>query len=409
MKRVTKIFALLMVLALMLTAFGGCGAADQDSPPAGGDAASDGNETAGDAASGEALAGETVKIGIFVPLSGTMADKGRRIVDGITMAADEINAEGGILGGQIELLVEDDEGVPATTINVVTKLIDSDGVHAVMGSNPSSCTIAAMANINASMIPQIAANSSSPAIGGQEYVFQTIPNDAIQAAFLVTYAAEDLGIEKFAIIHPNDDYGQGGAKGALDELERLGYDTSAILVETYNPGDKDFTAQVNKIKAEEPEAIIIWGQAAEAALVISQVRQQGMTDVKFLGAGGIPGATFIELGGDYVEGTYVSNTFVKDPENSRVADWMAKFEGLYGYEADLTSAQAYDGARMLFDAIGRAASLDGTAIRDALETADWDGITGFIKFSGEHTVPDKRVYVTQLQEGEWNMVAVKED
>lgn len=350
------------------------------------------------------LEGKTVKIGVFVPLSGTMADNGKRIVDGISMAAEEVNSSGGIAGAKIELVIEDDEGIPASAVNAVTKLINSDKVSAVMGSNPSSCTIAAMTITEKNEIPQIAANSSSPKItsSGNKYVFQTIPNDAIQAAKLVEFAVNDKSIKKFAIIHPNDDYGMGGKDGAAAKLKEYGI---TPLVESYNPGDKDFTAQVNKIKAEAPGALIIWGQAAEAALIINQVRQQGMKDIIILGAGGIPGETFITLGGDNAEGTYVTNTFIKDETNLKLVEFMEKFSKKYGYEPNLTSAQAYDGAHMLFESIKNANSLESGKIRDALEVIPgFEGITGVIKFGEDHSVPDKKVYITQLQKNEWILI-----
>lgn len=398
-----KKIALVLAFSTVLVLTAGCGGTGGSSPaPA---PASTPSNSASEDASGKALEGQTVKIGIFVPLTGTMADKGKRIVDGITMAANEVNEAGGIEGAKVELVVEDDEGIPASAVNAVTKLINSDRVHAVMGSNPSSCTIAAMTVTERNEVTQIAANSSSPKIasGDNRFVFQTIPNDAIQAGKLVDFAVQDKQIKKFAIIHPNDDYGMGGRDGALAKLKEFGIED--VLIESYNPGDKDFTAQINKIKAQDPGALIIWGQAAEAALIINQIRQQGMTETIVLGAGGIPGSTFISLGGDNVEGTYVTNTFIRDTSNPKVEEFMTKFEETYGYEPDLTSAQAYDGANMLFDSIGRAKSLDTVAIRDAVEaTPGFVGITGEIKFAEDHSVPSKKVYITQLQKGSWNLI-----
>lgn len=387
--RTRKILALVLALCLCLMA-AGCGSSEQAEAPA---------------QEGEALSGKTVKIGVFVPLSGTTADKGNRIKDAVTMAAEEVNAAGGILGAQIEVIVEDDEGVAASAVSAVTKLVNNDGCTALIGSNPSSCTVAAMSISAQYGIPQIAPNSSSPKIGsqdGNEWVFQTIPSDAIQAKFLVDYFVNDCGYKKIAIIAGNDDYGQGGAKGAIAALEELGLEP--VVVESYTSGDKDFTAQINNIKAAEPDALVGWGAATEAALIRVQLAEQGMADLPCAGAGGIPGSTYVELAGSHGEGQMCVNTFLIAEGGDDVKQFVSKFEEKYGYEPDLTNTQAYDGANMLFKAIEAAGSLDPEAIRDAVAASNYTGVAGVIKFDENHQVPDKQLYITQLIDGVWTRI-----
>lgn len=387
--RTRKILALVLALCLCFMA-AGCGSSAKTEAPA---------------EEGEALSGQTVKIGVFVPLSGTTADKGNRIKDAVTMAAEEVNAAGGILGAQIEVIVEDDEGVAASAVSAVTKLVNNDGCVALIGSNPSSCTVAAMSISAQYGIPQIAPNSSSPKIGsqdGNEWVFQTIPSDAIQAKFLADYFVNDCGYKRIAIIAGNDDYGQGGAKGAIAALEEYGIEP--VVVESYTSGDKDFTAQINNIKAAEPDALIGWGAATEAALIRVQLAEQGMADLPCAGAGGIPGNTYIELAGSHGEGQMCVNTFLIAEGGDDVKAFVSKFEEKYGYEPDLTNTQAYDGANMLFKAIEAAGSLDPEAIRDAVAASNYTGVAGVIKFDDNHQVPDKQLYITQLIDGVWTRI-----
>lgn len=387
--RTRKILALVMAFCLCFMAVA-CGSSQK---------------TEGSGEDGKALSGQTVKIGVFVPLSGTTADKGNRIKDAVTMAAEEINTAGGILGGKIEIIVEDDEGVAASAVSAVTKLINNDGCCALIGSNPSSCTVAAMSIAAQYGIPQIAPNSSSPKIGsqdGNEWIFQTIPSDAIQAKFLADYFVNDCGYKRIAIIAGNDDYGQGGAKGAIAALKELNIEP--VVVESYTSGDKDFTAQINNIKAAEPDALIGWGAATEAALIRVQLAEQGMADLPCAGAGGIPGTTYTELAGSYGEGQMCVNTFLIAEGGDDVKNFVSRFEEKYGYEPDLTNTQAYDGANMLFKAIEAAGSLKAEAIRDAIAASDYAGVAGVIKFDENHQVPDKQLYITQLIDGVWTRI-----
>ncbi len=391
-RRFRRLLALALTLCLCFTAVG-CGSKESET-----DGTNAGNED-------EIFAGETIKIGVFVPLSGTTADKGNRIRDAVMMAAEKINAEGGIYGAKIEVIVEDDEGVAASAVSAVTKLVNNDGVHVLIGSNPSSCTVAAMSISAQYGVPQVAPNSSSPKIGskdGNDWVFQTIPSDAIQAKFLVQYFVEDCGYKKIAIIAGNDDYGQGGANGAIEALKEYGLEP--VAVESYTSGDKDFTAQITNIKNAEPEALVGWGAATEAALIRVQLAEKGLGDLPCAGAGGIPGTTYVELAGQYGEGQMCVNTFLISEGGEDVKAFVEEFEAKYGYEPDLTNSQAYDGANMVFDAIARAKSLDPAAIRDAIAEANFKGVCGIIKFDENHQVPDKQLYITKLENNVWTLV-----
>lgn len=395
MKRLTlRMLALALVLCLCFSA-AACGKTP----------AADNEGAQGSTDEATMFEGETVKIGVFVPLSGTTADKGKRIQDAVTLAAEKINAEGGIYGAQVEIIVEDDEGVAASAVSAVTKLVNNDGCQVLIGSNPSSCTVAAMSISAQNEVPQVAPNSSSPKIGSQDgnnWIFQTIPSDAIQARFLAKYFVEDCSYKNIAIIAGNDDYGQGGANGAIAALKEYGIEP--VAVESYTSGDKDFTAQITNIKNANPDALIGWGAATEAALIRVQLAEQGMPDLPCAGAGGIPGTTYTELAGAYGEGQMCVNTFLISEGGDDVKAFVEEFQAKYGYEPDLTNAQAYDGANMVFDSIKRAKSLDSTVIRDAIAEADYAGICGTIKFDENHQVPDKQLYITQLVDGKWTRV-----
>lgn len=389
-----KILALLLALCLCFVAVGCAKTGTTESTT--GKTAPNGADT------GKGINAKSIKIGVFVPLSGTTADKGNRIKDAVTMAAEEVNANGGVLGVPVEFIFEDDEGVAASAVSAVTKLVNNDGCCALIGSNPSSCTVAAMSIAAQYGIVQIAPNSSSPKIGsqdGNDWIFQTIPSDAIQAKFLVDYFVNDCGYKKIAIIAGNDDYGQGGAKGAIAALKDLGLEP--VVVESYTSGDKDFTAQINNIKAAKPDALVGWGAATEAALIRVQLAEQGLPDLPCAGAGGIPGTTYVELAGKYGEGQMCVNTFLISEGGDAAKNFVTRFEEKYGYEPDLTNTQAYDGANMLLKAIEAAGSLEPEAIRDAVAASDYTGIAGVIKFDENHQVPDKQLYITQLTNGAW--------
>lgn len=155
---------------------------------------------------------KTVKIGVFAPLSGSMAVAGQRQNDGIRFAADEINAAGGVLGHKLEFIFEDDEGIPANTVNIMNKLLYRDRVVATMGSNNSPSVLAVLDIIKRAETPHIVPSGVAYAIthSGNPWVFRVTATDEVFTKKIVDYAVDSRGFGKFAIIFDTNDYGQGG-------------------------------------------------------------------------------------------------------------------------------------------------------------------------------------------------------
>jgi branched-chain amino acid transport system substrate-binding protein len=199
-----------------------------------------------------ARAGEAVKLGVLMPTSGVLAYDGGLTIEGIRLAADEINAGGGIDGRiKIELVVEDSAGVPATSVAAITKLVGIHKVSAVVGDFASSCTLAAMEVAKRERVPLVTPISLAPKItqSGNEWVFRACDNSEMIANAFTKYAVRDKKISRWAFIAVNTDYGRGSVDAFSKKIKELGGEIK--LVEYFNQGETDYYAILTKLQATD--------------------------------------------------------------------------------------------------------------------------------------------------------------
>ena len=252
---------------------------------------------------------DTVKIGIAGPITGQYATFGEQMEKGVKKAADDINKNGGLKGKQIEIIVGDDVCDPKQAVTVANKLVN-DKVLAVVGHFCSSSSIPASEVYNTAMIPQMSV-SSSPLYTerGLTAVFRTAGRDDQQGAVAANFIVDKLKAKRVVVLHDKDTYGQGIADATKKRLNELG--RQEVLYEGVNRGDKDFNALVTKIKALKPDAVYFGGLHAEAALIVRQLRDQGV-NVPFVSGDGIVSEDFlVAVGGEQ----YTKNVFMTFPRN----------------------------------------------------------------------------------------------
>ena len=196
-----------------------------------------------------ATAADTIKLGVAGPHSGDLASYGIPTIKAAELVVKDINAKGGVLGKQVELLVEDDVCKPEVATNTATKLV-SEGVHVVLGHICSGATKAALGIYKDSSIPVMSPSATNPALtqsGDYPNFFRTIASDDAQARLEVDFALDVLKLKKIAVLHDKGDYGKGLAEFAKSFLEA---DSRAEVVfyEGITPGAVDYTAVVQKIK-----------------------------------------------------------------------------------------------------------------------------------------------------------------
>lgn len=339
-----------------------------------------------------------IKIGTYGPLTGNTATYGISTKNGVEVAVDEINAAGGIDGNEVKLFSEDTRGDQTEAANAVTKLIEQDKVVALVGGVLSSESLTGGPIANDAKVTMISSSSTAtgvPEIG--DYIFRNCLSDEVQAIQLAEYAAEELGIKKFAILFTNNDYGLS-LKEAFEK--RAGELGEVVAVETYNDGESDFGAQLTKIKGKSPEAIYIGGYYTEAAKIAQQAKDRGL-DVQFLGADGFYSPILVELGGDSVEGSVFTAGFFDDDPSDAVQGFVKAYQAKFGQAPDMFAAQAYDAAKILLEAMARAKSTDGPAIQaEMMKTKDFPGITGNTSFT---SVGDalKDVIILKVEKGKF--------
>ncbi len=331
------------------------------------------------AVSGPALAADTIKMGVAGPHSGDLASYGIPTIKAAELVVKDINANGGVLGKQVELLVEDDECKPEKATNTATKLISQD-VDVVLGHICSGATKAALGIYNDSKIIAMSPSATNPALtqsGDYPNFFRTIASDDAQARLEVDFALDVLKLKKIAVLHDKGDYGKGLAEFAKKFLED---DPRAevVLYEGITPGAVDYSAVVQKIKRSGAEAVIFGGYHPEASKIVSQMRKKRMKTI-FISDDGVKDDTFIKVAKKYAEGVYATGP--KDVSKNAMAKAAnAAHKKAYGTDPGAFFLNAYAAALALLNGIEQAGSTDYDAVTKALRTNDVATPLGSIHF-----------------------------
>lgn len=337
----------------------------------------------------------TIKIGGIAPLSGAVAVYGVECKNGIDLAVEEINAAGGINGKKVEFVCEDDEGSPDKTVNAFKKLITKDGVKLVIGSLTSGCTQAVTTLSQASKVVQIAPAATAPAItDAGNYVFRACFIDPFQGTVGGKFAFESLKAKNAAILYDvGNDYSVGLQENFVKAFETAG--GKIVAVESYSTGDKDFNAQLTKIKNANPDVVYLPDYYGTVALIAKQLRAQGIK-APIVGADGWDGLT--ANAGDEVLNGFYSNHYAEDSTEPAVQKFVNAFKEKYNKAPNSFAALGYDSMYMLKDAIVKAGTTDSSKVRAALEETDADYVTGHLTFDSKRN-PVKSAVMIELVKG----------
>lgn len=342
--------------------------------------------------------GDKVRIGVFMSLTGDTANFGISSTNGIKMAADEVNAAGGINGKQIELLVQDDRSDASEAATIVTKFVTQDQVHAILGEVASSRSIAAAPIAQNAKIPMLTPSSTNPEVTKKgDFIFRSCFIDPVQGAAIAQFGAKTLNAKRGALmVDRKNDYSTGLEKVIKEVFTRLG--GQIAVTQSYQAGDQDFNAQITSIKGANPDIIFVPGYYGDVGLFAKQARDKGIT-VPLVGGDGWDSPSLYQIGGAALNGCYFSNHYSPDDADPIVQKFVNDYKSRYGSVPDALAATAYDAARIMFDAIKRANSLDGAAIREALAaTKEFPGVTGKVTFN-ENRDAVKPIVMIKIQEG----------
>jgi len=334
----------------------------------------------------------TIKIGGIYPLSGGVAVYGVEARNGVQLAVEEINAAGGINGKQVELITEDDEGNPEKTVNAYKKLTAKDGVKVIIGSLTSGCTqaITSLAQAQKVLVVAPAATMASITDAGN-FVFRVCFIDPFQGTVGAKFASANLGSKKAAILYDvGNDYSVG-----LFENFKIGFEASGgtvVAAESYNTGDKDFNAQLTKIKNAAPDVVYLPDYYSTVALIAKQLRAQGIT-APIVGADGWGG--IVDNAGDEVLNGYYSDHYAADSTDAKVIDFVAKYKAKFGATPTAFAALGYDAMYVIKDAMVSAKSSDSAKVQAALEKTSGAYVTGNLTFD-EKRNPTKSAVMLEI-------------
>lgn len=343
----------------------------------------------------------TLRIGQVSPLTGPQAHLGKDNENGARLAMDEINAQGLMLGGKkvvLEMRSEDDGADPKTATTVAQKLVD-EGVVAVIGHLNSGATIPASKIYSDNSVPQISPSATAVAYtaAGYKTAFRVMTNDAQQGTVLGNYAVARLGAKKIAIIDDRTAYGQGLA----DEVEKAAKAAGGEVVAREYTSDRatDFMAILTSIKGKAPDLVFFGGMDPQAAPMMKQMKQLGMS-AKFLGGDGAQTPKFIELAGADAEGALASNPGLPLDAMPGGKAFKAKFEAKYG-KIQNYAPYAYDAVNVLVEAMKRAGSSDPAQYLAELPKTDYQGVTGRVRFDAKGDITGGAVTLYQVKDGKW--------
>ena len=336
---------------------------------------------------------------MYAALTGDQASFGNATVQGVKLAADEINAAGGVLGRKIALVIEDDQGRPDQAASVVTKLITNNNVVAVIGENSSSNSLAAAPICQNNKVPMISPSSTNPSVTEKgDYIFRVCFTDPYQGKALAAFVKNDLKLDSAAIlIDKKNDYSVGLAQFFQKEFEALGGRVTGQ--QSYAGGDTEFRPQLTTLKSGNPKVLFIPGFYTEVGQIAIQARDLGIT-APMVGGDGWDSPTVIEIGGKSIDGSYFSDHyFVGDPR-PLVQQFVSKINQRHGKNPEANAALGYDALKIFAAAATRAGSLDRTAIRDQIAaTKDYDGVSGKITMGADRN-PIKPVAMIKIENGQ---------
>ena len=324
-------------------------------------------------------AAEVIKIGVVNMLTGPLAEAGRFTVNGLTLAQEEINQAGGILGRKLELYTEDNASSNPGTVLAFSKLANDKDVVAIVGPIASTQIQAASPAIAKAGIPtMIGGTDPSLTRVNNRWVFRARPNDLYSSKVIADYGVNTLKLKKWAIIHATDAFGAGGAKALTEELGKLGL--TPVLDQGYASGAQDFTAIVLAIKKSGAEVLGTYmTYPADQAIFAKQLRQLGVS-IQWVGSPTTCAVTTVNLAGEALHGAYAVADFTIDATDATRA-FAKKYRDRYGINPDNFASWSYDALNILAKAINDAKATDNEAVRNAiLAIKGYKGLEGTYEF-----------------------------
>ncbi|HEX6968489.1 MAG TPA: ABC transporter substrate-binding protein [Micromonosporaceae bacterium] len=342
---------------------------------------------------GASTSEDEIPIGVSIELSGPAQVQGEAYQNALRLEAERINAEGVKVGDKtykINLIIRDNKSDPTESLQVVKSMIDNDKVAAIVGGGSSPTTMSVVDTVESRGVPLVSMGSSNAIVSPidkRQFVFKTPANTGLIVDTMIE-EFQRQNIKKVALLSVDNAYGQAGV-GAFDAAAKAGR-LELVAKEKFTDKDKDFTVQVTKLIAAKPDAIVVWAIPPGSTIAAKNIKTSGFAGKVFFDAGA--GAElFIKGAGAESEGMFMVHpkilagaqipgyTPAEKVQREFFDEYTAKYGNFSGF-----APYAADALRLIVAAIEKAGSTDRKAIRDAMETLAYDGVTGRYEFSTEN-------------------------
>lgn len=348
-----------------------------------------------------------IKIGVYLPLTGQNAFGGQLELEGVRLAHKEMPT---VLGRPVDLVVVDNKSDKVEAANAVKRLVERDKVVALIGTYGSSLAMAGAEIAEKAKVPGVGTSCTNPLVTqGKKYYFRACFIDPYQGAAAATYARENLGFKKAAVLMDmTNDYAVGLSNFFSKSFKKQGGDVVATL--KYSSGDQDFTAQLTELISKNPDIVFMPAYFAEGAIIMKQARELG-AKFRLMGADAMDNPDTLKLGGKAAEG-FLHTTFPYDPAMPNMSEAAKRFTEAWkatypDKETNVNGALGYNTYFLILDAIKRANSAEPQAIAKALsETKDLPTALGLLSINATHDAEmpvgiieykdGKRVYVGEV-------------
>jgi branched-chain amino acid transport system substrate-binding protein len=322
-----------------------------------------------------ACAEDTLKIGMVQPLTGPAAESGKYQTQGAKLAVEAINKAGGVLGKQVELMIEDDQTTNPGAVLAFSKLASDPSITAFIGSIRSTQVQAMAPDIEKYGRP-VMIGGTDPTLthSGNPWLFRCRPNDSYSARVIADFGLNTLGKKKWAIVHSTDTFGTNGMKNLVASLKAAGIEP--VLVQGYTNNSQDFTPVALAVRQSGADVLASYMTfETDAGIFAKQLRQLGST-IEWIGSASNATATAVKLAGPALNGTYAVVDFNLD-SSPTAKDFAQRYEAAYKSKADLFGAWTFDAVNVLTQGIKNAGGTDPAKIRAAiLAVKDMPGAEG---------------------------------
>lgn len=344
-----------------------------------------------------------IVIGEYGSMTGSEATFGISTDNGVKLAVEERNAAGGVKGRKIKLIAYDDQGKPQETVTAVTRLIQQDHVVAIVGEVASSLSIAGGEICQKNGVPMISPSSTNPrvtAIGNM--ISRVCFIDSFQGYVGAKFAIDTLHMKKAGLLYDKAQAYSVGLKNDFRKaFEKLG--GQIVAEQAYQGGDSDFTAQLRTLREANPDFVYLPGYYTDVVSIARQARQMNF-NVPFVGGDGWV-SDKLKNAGSALDGCYFTDHYAHEDQRPEVQTFLKKYQAKYGSTPDSMAALGYDATNLLFDAMGRAKSLDGKDLADAIDsTKGFKGVTGTITLDADRNSPKPAVMQKMHADGTFSYV-----